>query len=517
MLRRLRRQNGQTPRWLFALVSIVLATGVAGVGILGWIGWSYLTIPLDTRGAVVFDRPLTIPPIASSTVNQGVRTFDLTIASGEMDFNQGQTTPTWGINGNFLGPTLRAARGEKVRVRVTNELPEASSLHWHGMHLPAQMDGGPHQMIAPGATWAPEWEIEQPAATLWYHPHPHGRTGIHVYRGLAGLFIINDDHEASLGLPNTYGVDDLPFIVQDRKFDSEGRFDFAHHSFQSAGVTGDTILVNGTVGPFFEPSREVNRLRLLNASNTRPYNFHFEDFRTFTVIGSDGGLLSRSVRASSIQLSPGERAEIVVRFTPGETVRLQSQQSDSADRVAGGQDRLDIMEFRAQSELTRGQLPSGQLAILPDPLQIAAARERSFDLSGFSINGRSMDMSRVDFVATAGESELWSITNVDGQTHNFHVHDVQFRIVDINGEKPPAHLAGRKDTVWVPPGTTVRILVTFSRYTSTEFPYMFHCHILRHEDLGMMGQFLVVEPGQSTSAEDYRIHTHHPTGQHAHP
>lgn len=485
---------------------------VAGLGTLGWIGWSYLTMPLDTRDSVAFNRSLSIPPLAPSTLEQGVRTFNLTLAPGEKNFGYGQATVTWGINGDYLGPTLRASRGEKVRVRVNNELPESTSMHWHGMHLPAAMDGGPHQMIASGESWLPEWEIDQPAASLWYHPHPHGRTGLHVYRGLAGMFIVDDSHAASLGLPDSYGVDDLPIIVQDRKFHADGSFDFSHHSFQSAGVTGDTILVNGTPGAFFDVSRELTRLRLLNASNTRPYNFHFEDYRIFEVVASDGGLLPQSAEQSTIQLSPGERAEILVRFYPGETVRLQSRQSDSADRVAGGRDQLDIMEFRAQDDLRSSEAPPEQLATLPDTGDVPVARERSFELSGFSINGRSMDMSRVDFVATAGETELWTLTNIDGQTHNFHVHDVQFRVVDINGEAPPGHMAGWKDTVWLPPETTVRILVTFSDYTDDNVPYMFHCHILRHEDMGMMGQFLVVDAGQSTDPSDYRLAASHRMG-----
>ncbi|MBM7093806.1 multicopper oxidase domain-containing protein, partial [Streptomyces sp. S12] len=141
-----------------------------------------------------FDNALAIPPLAESTVEQdGTRVFSLRMQAGETEFRDGVRTPTWGFNGTYLGPTLRAKRGEKVRVRITNELGEASTVHWHGMHLPARMDGGPHQMIAPGGTWTPHWTVDQPAATLWYHPHPHGKTEEHVRRGLAGLFLLDDD------------------------------------------------------------------------------------------------------------------------------------------------------------------------------------------------------------------------------------------------------------------------------------------------------------------------------------
>lgn len=185
---------------------------------VGWFAFQYFNNSIDTVGDVQFDRELQIPPLAESRVENGVRAFDLTMQHGESDLGRGSMTPTWGINGPHLAPTLRAMRGEQVRIDVTNNLQVASTLHWHGMHLPAEMDGGPHQMVAPGDTWSPDWLIDQPAATLWYHPHLHGESAEHVYRGLAGMFIIDDPEESALALPRNYGVDDIPLIVQDRKF-----------------------------------------------------------------------------------------------------------------------------------------------------------------------------------------------------------------------------------------------------------------------------------------------------------
>jgi FtsP/CotA-like multicopper oxidase with cupredoxin domain len=303
-----------------ALLSI-LALGIAAVLAFGtWIFLSYQDAKVDTIGKVDFDRRLAIPELAPSTVEpDGTRVFDLEIQRGETDLGKSKPTRTWGINGTFLGPTLRASRGEKIRIEATNDVGEATTLHWHGMHLPARMDGGPHQMIAPGTTWKPHWTIDQPAASLWYHPHLHGKTASHVYKGLAGMFILDDEHESSLALPRAYGVDDLPLIVQDKNFDSDGQLDSGHSLFSNLGTLGDEILVNGTPGPYAEITTEAVRLRLLNGSGGRTFTFTFDDRRQFDVIATDGGLLEAPVPVDRLQLAPGERAEVVVRFTAGET------------------------------------------------------------------------------------------------------------------------------------------------------------------------------------------------------
>lgn len=497
-------------QWAGATVGVGVLAAAGGIG---WAGLTYLRSAVSTVGTVDFNRRLTVPPLAEPRLEGTTRVFDLALQTGHSDLGQRALTPTWGVNGPLLGPTIRAARGEHVRLQVTNDVGEASTLHWHGMHLPAAMDGGPHQMIAPGDTWAPEWRVDQPAATLWYHPHPHGRTAEHVYRGLAGLFIIDDDTEGALGLPRTYGVDDIPLIVQDRKFHDDGTLDLSTSFMQSTGIVGDTILVNGVPTPHVEVTTHTVRLRILNGSNTRPYHFAFEDRRSFQLIATDGGLLPAPTSIDSIPLSPGERAEIVVTFTPSEQVRLQSGPSEGGDRLAGGEDHLDIMQFRAAKHLDGFDRIPDALVASSRPDDTVTARTRDFELSGYSINGRSMNMDRIDDVATLGDTEIWTVLNVDGQTHNFHIHDVQFHILDIDGQQPPPHLRGRKDTVWLPHSKRVRLIMTFTDHASDHVPYMYHCHMLRHEDNGMMGQFLVVEPGHSTNPADYSV-SHTPGNGH---
>jgi len=493
---------------------IVAALGVFLIAIAGggtWLFLEFRAAKVDTVGKVDFDRPLAIPPIASSTVDSdGTRVFDLSIQKGTTDLGKSHPTRTWGINGSFLGPTLRATQGEKVRIEATNKVGQATTLHWHGMHLPAVMDGGPHQMIEPDATWKPHWTIKQPAATLWYHPHLHGETASHVYRGLAGLFILDDPQEAGLDLPRTYGVDDLPVIVQDKKFDGDGQIDDGHSIFSNLGVLGDEILVNGTPGPYVEVTTEAVRMRLLNGSVGRTFNFTFDDARRFDLIATDGGLLEGPVSMDRLQLAPGERAEIVVRFAPGEQAVLRSEKLDGdTNRFSGSDSRFDVLQVRAAEALSPSRRVPSTLAAIDrlDPDDVAETR--SFDLQNFAINGREMDMSRIDFAATVGTSEIWDVTNTDGGVHHsFHVHDVQFQILDIDGEPPPPHLAGWKDTIWLPGGETYRLIMRFEDYADPDMPYMFHCHMLRHEDQGMMGQFVVVEPGQSAGSIDTDHHDH---------
>jgi FtsP/CotA-like multicopper oxidase with cupredoxin domain len=309
------------------------------------------------------------------------------------------------------------------------------------------------------------------------------------------MFIL-DDPEAEVDLPSTYGVDDVPVTVQDKEFDGS-QLDTSHGLFESNGLLGDTVLVNGTPGPYLDVTTERVWLRLLNASNARIYNFHFDDRREYDVVGTDGGLLPEPVRLSHLELSPGERAEIVVALEPGETTVLRSAPLESSgNRFAGTEDRLDIMELRAADALRPSPQVPAELAPAPDLDPADVVETRDFRLSGTNINGDDMDMDRIDATVELGTTERWRVRNADGQPHNFHIHDVQFVVESVDGEPPPLELAGWKDTIFLPEGREVELLVRFTDYADPDTPYMYPCHLLRHEDSGMMGQFVVVEPGQ---------------------
>ncbi|RKE05172.1 multicopper oxidase family protein [Streptomyces sp. TLI_171] len=473
-----------------AFLTLAALSGLAGTAGLAS-GCSSGPRGSDRHPAAPLDLsvPLRIPPLLHPEPDaDGVRRYELTMLAGSSELLPGRPTATWGFNGPYLGPTLRASRGDRVAVTVRNTLPEASTVHWHGMRLPAAMDGGPHQPVAPGETWSPTWTVDQPAATTWYHPHPHGATAGHVYRGLAGLFLLDDDHETAL--PTAYGVDDVPLILQDKKFTADGALD-GDPLRGTFGILGDHVLVNGTFNPRFDVTTERVRLRVLNGSNARLYHLAFSDHRSFHVVATDGGLLAAPVATDTLALSPGERAEIVVAFAPDDNVVLRTV-DDGTDLAAGD---LDLIRFTATNRPSPSPaLPAALSAFTPITVP-AGAKVRRFTLNGHdAINGQPMDMSRIDEVVPAGAVEIWEIRN-NVYSHNFHIHEVGFQLLDSNGTPAPGYAGGPKDTVFVPGKSTVRLAVRFGTTTNPAAPYMYHCHILRHEDSGMMGQFVLVEPG----------------------
>jgi FtsP/CotA-like multicopper oxidase with cupredoxin domain len=258
---------------------------------------------------------------------------------------------------------------------------------------------------------------------------------------------------------------------------------------------------------------ELVRLRVLNASNARVYNLGFPDGRSFWQVGSDAGLLERPHETDRLQVSPGERAEMVVALAPGDKTVLRSFPPDLGtsffgERFDGGDDSFDIVQLRAAAELAPSPDLSDELATVDAPDPDEAVTTREFILSGSRINGQKMDMARVDEVVTVDTTEIWEVTNRGGQPHSFHPHLVHFRVLDIDDEAPPPPLAGWKDTVYVPPGTTIRIVARFDDHADPTASYMFHCHVLRHEDRGMMGQFVVVEPGDEPDLAAMPGHDH---------
>lgn len=474
--------------------------------------WVYMTSDTSNRETVRFEAPLHIPPLIDQ---QGDVPIDLELREGRTELLPGKPADTWGINGDYLGPTIRTRPGATLSIDVHNHLPETTSMHWHGAELPAVADGGPHQPIDPGATWTATFSVEQPPATLWYHPHPHGATAKHVYRGLSGLLIIADDEQS---LPHTYGVDDIPLIIQDRKFADDGALTMDDDDWVTGGsmvgVLGSDILVNGTWGPTQRITSELTRFRLLNGSNARIYNLRFDPDKPFHVISTDSGFLPEPVEVDGYRLSPGERVEIVARFEPGERSRLVSSDVDLGaffvvERLAGGDDTFDLVEFHAADALEPAPDLPETLPARPPVATTADTTRREFELGDFNtINGKAMDMQRIDLVVPSGQTETWVVRNGSMNPHNFHIHNASFSIVEVDGGPVGPEFAGRKDTVYCPPGSSVTLAVEFGQYTDETYPYMAHCHLLIHEDTGMMMQFLMVEPGREDEV-DLRIASPH--------
>ncbi len=462
----------------------------------------------------VAQNPILIPPTLSGT------NINLTFQNGTHEFFPGVTTNTMGVNGNILGPTLILNQGDFVNFSVTNNIGETSTLHWHGLHVSAENDGGPHTTILPGETWTPSFTIMDKAGTFWYHPHLHHFTNAHVSKGIAGMIIVKDTEEAALDLPRTYGEDDFPIVIQTKDFDANGQIVVPSNN-------DDSIMVNATLEAQLDIPAQVVRLRLLNGSSMRTFNIGLNNNQTFYQIGSDGGLLSAPLASTRLRMAPGERAEILIDATSlqGQTLFLMSYASEFQNGIYGatypgmgqgmvldgynpnplnGSDfnilQLDVVAPTGNpvtsipnALVTVTPIPESNADILRD-LVMTPVQVGQNQLNGdFVINGSPFDLNVINYEIPLNNTEIWSITNQSAIGHPFHIHDVQFYVLDRNGNTPPLNEQGLKDVVYLLPQETVRFITKFEDFANPDVPYMYHCHMLYHEDRGMMGQFVVVD------------------------
>ncbi len=477
-----------------------------------------------TFSALTSQNSLPIPSLDTGTWIDGVRTFDLLMANGTTEFLPGLQTPSAGYNGTFLGPTLYIKKGDQVALNVTNMLGENTTTHWHGLHVPANMDGGPHQMITHNSTWTAEFTMLNQASTFWYHPHhkpdfwrDDDGTGGQVYRGLAGMMIVEDEITDALDIPKTYGVDDIPLIIQDRAFNPDGTFREFLNLPALVVRTGDTMLVNGALTPTHNTHAQLIRFRILNASNGRSYYLGFSDNRNFYQIGSDGGLLSAPIMVNRVRISTAERIEIVVDFSDdlNNSVDLMSYASELVNIFPTYppplRDAMDTTDYRIMS-FSVGSASENPVMSLPSTLTdiplydpndaINGSNPRSFEIVNGSplatINGASMDINVINETIQLGNLEVWEIINTSGVAHPFHVHGAPFQVLSRSNGPVPENERGWKDVVLVParsPGQNGRVTIIkpFLDFADDVNPYMYHCHILEHEDRGMMGQYVVVD------------------------
>lgn len=411
-----------------------------------------------------------------------------------------------------------------VTLNVINNLNVATTMHWHGLHVAPENDGGPHQSISAGSTWSPSFEILNNAGTFWYHPHGEGKTELHVGKGLAGLFIIHDPAELALGLPQTYGVDDIPLIVQTKAFDVFQQIAIADHM--------DTaVFVNGTLNATHNLPSQVVRMRLLNGSSMRSFYFGFSNNMTFYQIATDGGLVETPNALTRLLIAPGERSEILVDLSAmnGQSLNLMSYGSEMPDGIFGspsvgsGADTMDmymdnflngadfnLVEFTigAQSGSPITTIPSTLVPYIPfDIADVDVTRTLVFDTitlvpgdtpnraeGPFGINNTTFNMDSININVPLNSTEIWTLKNNTLIAHPFHIHDIQFNVIEKNGTTPPVTEQGWKDVVLVMPEDSVKFITRFTTFSDEMVPYMYHCHLLHHEDDGMMGSFLVYDP-----------------------
>ena len=469
----------------------------------------FITISVITQA----QNPLLIPDTLSGT------NINLTLQNGTHQFLSGNITNTMGTNGNILGPTLLLNKGDLVNFSINNQLGENTTIHWHGLHVAPENDGGPHTVITNNTTWQPSFEIMDRAATYWYHPHLHEKTDMHVSKGIAGLIIVRDNDEAALPLPRTYGVDDFPLVIQTKDFD-------ANNQIMTHSNSDDKVMVNATIDATLQTPAQVVRFRVLNGSSQRIFNLGLSGNQTFYQITSDGGLLSAPVALTRLKLAPGERAELLIDFSNmnGQTMQLKSYASELPNGNYGatypgmGQgmsltgynpnslngSNFDLMTFNIGTSTANPitSIPTSLVTI--NPISQVGANNRNLTFSpasmgmnalngDFLINNQAFDMSVINQTIILGSTEIWSLTNQSPIAHPFHIHDVQFQILDRNGVAPSANEQGWKDVVLVNTQETVRFIAKFEDFANDSIPYMYHCHMLIHEDGGMMGQFIVTD------------------------
>lgn len=521
-------------------------------------------LPFWSRAAFAADHPAL--PIPALLTPDAAGKIALNVQTGSMKWKAGMQTPTWGINGPLLGPAMRLQRGKDVAINVTNALPEATTMHWHGMEIPGTSDGGPQAVIEPGKMWTAEFKVDQPATTAWFHPHTHGLTGRQVAMGLGGLIIIDDEESTKLPLPKEWGVDDVPVILQDKRLDAKGHIDYQLDIMTAAvGWFGDMMLTNGAVYPQHLAPRGWLRLRFLNGCNARSLNLATSDGRPLYVVGSDGGLLGEPVKLTELPILMGERFEVLVDTRDGKAFdiitlpvkqmgmtlppfdralpvlhiqpTLKSNEAKLPDALVNMpavpavdnaktrwlqlmmDPQLDMMGMQMmmqrygmasmagmdmkghgnmagmdhgqmQGQMTHGQMGHGKMnhGGMAQGNQMVSGYDF---MHGNKINGIAFDMAKPMFDVKRGTYEKWTISGEgDMMLHPFHIHGTQFRILSENGKPPAAHRSGWKDTVRVE-GWRSEVLVKFDHEAPKERAYMAHCHLLEHEDTGMMMSFTV--------------------------
>lgn len=515
-------------------------------------------LPLWSRNLMAAERPtLPIPP---ELVPDARSRLVLNVQSGATQFGAHRAA-TWGYNGSLLGPALRLQQGKQITVEINNRLPEPTTVHWHGLEVPGEVDGGPQGIINAGASRTVSFTPTQRAATCWLHPHQHGRTGHQVAMGLAGLVIIEDPEIQALLLPKQWGVDDVPVVIQDKRFTADGQIDYQLDVMTAAvGWFGDTLLTNGALYPQHNAPRGWLRLRLLNGCNARSLNIAASDNRPLYVIASDGGLLAEPVKVTELPMLMGERFEVLVDTSDGKPfdlvtlpVRQMGMTVAPFDKPApvlhvqpliiqasaklpdtlatmpalppleGLTQRrlqlamdpmLDMMGMRAlmekyghgamagmsmesghmQGHGQMGNMAGDHMGEMGDMGNMGQMHHggKSFDFhNANTINGKAFSMDAPMFAAARGQFERWVISGEgDMMLHPFHIHGTQFRILSENGKPPAAHRSGWKDTVRVEGGVS-EVLVKFDHPAPKDRMYMAHCHLLEHEDTGMMLGFTV--------------------------
>jgi FtsP/CotA-like multicopper oxidase with cupredoxin domain len=455
----------------------------AWLGLLAAAVWA---VPAVAATPVVLTAPPVLENLSWEPKTVEVR---LTAAPGRLTLLPGAVTDVWAYNGTIPGPTLEAHEGDRVIIHFRNDLPEPTTVHWHGIHLPANMDGSPLDPVLPGGSY--DYVFTVPlgtAGTYWYHPHPHHRTGFQVAAGLYGAILVRPAQD-----PLPASLPEKLLILTDNRFRADGALDLGHAGHpnlidETNGREGDVLFVNGQIQPTVAIGRgEVQRWRIINASAARFYRLSLRG-HTFLQVGTDGGLFEHPVPRSEILLTPSERAEVLVQGSGASGSRsvMQTLPYDRyvpQTRPKDWDQPQDLLTLECSTDPpVRPPAIPATLRPIPSLDPATATATRLVVLFQGFLNGKLFDENRVDVSARLGATEIWQVENPLGMDHPFHLHGFQFQVLDRNGVPEP--FPAWKDTVNVPKGERVRFIVQYTDYPGQ---WMFHCHILDHEDHGMMG------------------------------
>ncbi len=507
-----------------------------------------LLVFVITNARAITYSNLWVPPTLSGT------TFNLNLHVTNKYYLPGSNTITYAYNGgDFWGPTLIMSNGDNVQINLTNNLPDTTTTHWHGFHIPAIMDGGPHEIIPAGTVWSPTFPVINRAATYWYHPHLHTLTQNHLGHGAGGFIIVKDAQEAALALPRTYGTDDFPLVLTSRRFYTTAaqlnQFNVTNGATGSA--YGDYELVNGvmnfgTTNVSVALPQQCVRLRILNAEIERVYNLGFTNSGgnvTCYQIGTDGGLVNAPVPLTRFVLAPGERIELVLNLATnavGSTLDLKSFNSSAAlgtqlafgypggEPGTSGQfgSLLNNIDFQILHIVVTNRT-ANSIINLPAVLTTNTfwttgqlTNSRTIHLVGgappgspFTFDNTPFSINTINQTVNYNAVEKWTITNSSIFSHAFHIHDIEFNMVSRTGGSGVVNgiqnwEQGWKDTVYVQQNSSVSFITKFDTFASPYNPYMYHCHMIDHEDEGTMAQFLVV----NNAVEDLYISSFTRTG-----
>jgi spore coat protein A, manganese oxidase len=499
---------------------------------------SHVPLVLDPGKLKRYADPLPIPEIARpagkrpnpANPKEEIAYYRMTMMEFESRVHRDlPPTRQWGFNGSSPGPTIEARSGGGVLVEWENQLPRRhlfpidhnlhgaerdkpdvrAVVHLHGAKAPPESDGYPESWFAPGKSAICHYPNRQDACLLWYHDHAMGINRLNIYAGLLGLYLVRDETEEALGLPR--GEREIPLVLCDRAFTTEGQLSYEVSPDPNAPwvpeVYGNATLVNGKLFPYLDVQPALYRFRVLNGSNAQFFNLSLSNGAAVAQIGTDQGLLPAPVAAKIVSIAPGERVDLAIDFSAhaGEEIVLKTAQIE------------EVMQFRVgrKSATPGGSLPARLRPVIAIP-ESAAARTRELTLREYKspkgesmtmlLGGRHWDMP-VSETPALDTVEIWSLINLTEDVHPIHLHLVRFQILDrrpfdqflyfktgelryIGPPVPPAPTeAGWKDTASAQPQMVTRIIARFEGYAGR---YVWHCHILEHEDNEMMRPYEVV-------------------------